>query len=746
MPTPRENPRPDRALTAALLTLVPLFGVGLLVVGLYGAGPVYGQFVPPSAGETFFEGFEEGNSLPDRWIGDRARFAVTLRNGSRWLGPRIDSERTGSTARPDTVALARASRADPGHWEVRVAHEENLTSDRALRWYLTATRPSLRGELRGYYLQLGGNNLDRIALYRQDGPRARRALVGASETGRTAGDSGTYVLRAEREAEGRWAIYRNGTLELTAVDSTYRGSRYTGFWIGHRRGGAPALFLDDLRVAGPIDETAPRVRAARYDTTSGSLQVTFNEPIDPDRTDPSAFQIEPLVGPPAAVEANSPPTRRVRLTFEPPLRPGRYALTVPGVADLSGNPAPRTHRRAFEVAGDTTAPRVVLLEGLRGPSLLAHLSEPIDPASLPLLTLRCRPHATPTGPAHLVGRDAVAVSLNGETLPRACRLEGLRDRIGLSVRPEMTPLTRRPALGELLVTEIMYRPGPASGARSPTATSTPEYVELWNRSAEPRSLYGVTLLLDDRELVPARPPAALPGHTYWVLFADPDTGPDPAVQSRLARAFPDRTFPRERVRLTPIRRQRLGLLDEGGRLTLRGADGEGLEEIPYEPAWHHPALADPAGVALERRSAEKPSDAPGNWSSSPARGTPGGPNAVGGRPPSGEPPSTAASLELAPNPFSPDGDGWEDALAVRGRFASETPSVRIRIFDARGRMVRELEPGRITGAEHVWHWDGRSDEGTLLPTGIYVIALEELEAGGGTARMHREAAVLARPR
>lgn len=67
----------------------------------------------------------------------------------------------------------------------------------------------------------------------------------------------------------------------------------------------------------------------------------------------------------------------------------------------------------------------------------------------------------------------------------------------------------------------------------------------------------------------------------------------------------------------------------------------------------------------------------------------------------------------APNPFRRQTD---IRLAVRQPAAAE-----IVVFDAGGRAMRHLRSGWLSTGVHVLSWDGRRDQGSLCPAGVYFI-------------------------
>ncbi len=86
-----------------------------------------------------------------------------------------------------------------------------------------------------------------------------------------------------------------------------------------------------------------------------------------------------------------------------------------------------------------------------------------------------------------------------------------------------------------------------------------------------------------------------------------------------------------------------------------------------------------------------------------------------------------------PNPFTPNGDGVNDVVTL----FFDNPlgaSPMVRIYDIRGRMVRELLDVGLTPA----FWDGRDDAGQPMPSGIYLYQVKVGDkVDGGTVTLAR---------
>ena len=83
-------------------------------------------------------------------------------------------------------------------------------------------------------------------------------------------------------------------------------------------------------------------------------------------------------------------------------------------------------------------------------------------------------------------------------------------------------------------------------------------------------------------------------------------------------------------------------------------------------------------------------------------------------------------VETAPNPFTPNGDGINDQVALTYKLREVTTGreVLLQIFNLAGRPVATLTGGPTTSGAYQQSWDGRNDAGDLVPPGTYVYRLK----------------------
>ncbi len=249
----------------------------------------------------------------------------------------------------------------------------------------------------------------------------------------------------------------------------------------------------------------------------------------------------------------------------------------------------------------------------------------------------------------------------------------------------------------LLISELLYQP----------MSGEAEYVELYNNSNNPIELadYHIVRWVGDSlgKHYPL-PSYTVAPHDYVVLTKDAAS-----VTANFNVKYPSRllecnlpTYP-----------------NDGGSVILMTTDGSLVDRFDYAPSMHSRLLRDKAGVSLERRSFERPTNETSNWfsaASTAGYGTPGYANSQ-----STEYLVEASSFELSSTLLSPDGDGYQDEIEINYQLEDGNLSARIDIYNGRGLPVRQLFNNGLLGTHGTFSWDGRDEKGKVLPQGQYLI-------------------------
>ena len=163
-----------------------------------------------------------------------------------------------------------------------------------------------------------------------------------------------------------------------------------------------------------------------------------------------------------------------------------------------------------------------------------------------------------------------------------------------------------------------------------------------------------------------------------------------------------------------------------------------VEQLPYEQSWlegesrRNPSL-ERINPALDSRLAR-------NWGpcTAAANATPGESNSV-----FTEIKNSTLKLKVSPNPFSPDGDGFEDRTIISIESPASSARARVEIYDVLGRKVRTLLDNRYIGSQFNVAWDGRFANGRKVRMGIYIIYAQILNDRDGLIKEFKETVVVA---
>jgi hypothetical protein len=266
--------------------------------------------------------------------------------------------------------------------------------------------------------------------------------------------------------------------------------------------------------------------------------------------------------------------------------------------------------------------------------------------------------------------------------------------------------------GCVIINEIMY--SPFSGQN--------EWIELYNPGEQSIDLteWAITNADKKKKFIKFPDPMLLSPKSYVIITEDSSFFNDwPEVSAPVlvtASSFPS-------------------LNNEADQVWLYDLIGLPMDSVFYSALW-----GGTAGISLERIRPERNSLEPANWSSCvKARGgTPGEQNSlfVTNLPPT-------AKLMIEPNPFSPDHDNFEDDAVITYQLPLETAHVNLKIYDARGRLIRTLLNAIDSGSNCSVTWDGMDDQRQRARMGIYIVFLEALNEQRGILTQVTQTIVLA---
>lgn len=272
--------------------------------------------------------------------------------------------------------------------------------------------------------------------------------------------------------------------------------------------------------------------------------------------------------------------------------------------------------------------------------------------------------------------------------------------------------------GSIVVNEIMYDPD----------VDFSEYIEFYNLNSDSINIGGWKVEDENGNFYKLMETSFLiPPKEYFILIADSST----------ITRFSLQDFNYKNT----LNISSLGLINTGELILLKDAREKTIDSVFYNDSWNNKNLYSSKGKSLEKINPGLSGNDPLNWSTSvnSLGGTPGKRNSI-----FAENLNQTSNINVNPNPFSPDNDGFEDFTIINYNLTQPVAQVRIKIFDNKGRLVRTLLNNQPSGSGGSIVFDGLDDNGKALRMGIYIIFLEALNENSGVTEVVKAVVVVAR--
>ena len=85
---------------------------------------------------------------------------------------------------------------------------------------------------------------------------------------------------------------------------------------------------------------------------------------------------------------------------------------------------------------------------------------------------------------------------------------------------------------------------------------------------------------------------------------------------------------------------------------------------------------------------------------------------------------STATISVSPAIFSPDNDGRDDLATISYQTEASGFVANVFIFDAAGKLVRQLVKNDLLALKGKWTWDGLGENNHKLPVGSYIVFTE----------------------
>lgn len=376
---------------------------------------------------------------------------------------------------------------------------------------------------------------------------------------------------------------------------------------------------------------------------------------------------------------------------------------------------PAAQNSVFDNSPDVTSPQLLDVLVIDADTIELVLSESADSTSLANASYSIAPTVTvqsvlPLGPTF----DRVRLVMGSSLQPgvvHTLTVQAISDCSGntIPVTSETFALPQFPEPGDLIINEVLF--DPASGGS--------DFVEIYNNSDKILSMAGWMMAnfdddtVDNFKVITEEPKLLFP-QEYLVVTEDISY----VRTTWLASAPVDRFIEMDLPTYS----------NDSSTVYLIQPDSVISDRFSYDEDIHYALLNDVEEVSLERIDFDRLSNDRTNWHSAAENvefATPGYENsqflAAG---------TSNGAVSVENEVFSPDNDGFQDVVNINYTFDAPGYVANVTIYDAKGRLVRQLTQNELLGLSGTISWDGINDAREKARVGIYVIFFEVFDLNG----------------
>ncbi|MES2622470.1 MAG: lamin tail domain-containing protein [Bacteroidota bacterium] len=175
---------------------------------------------------------------------------------------------------------------------------------------------------------------------------------------------------------------------------------------------------------------------------------------------------------------------------------------------------------------------------------------------------------------------------------------------------------------------------------------------------------------------------------------------------------------------------------DDGICVLQTSNSVTIDSLSFSSKWHFALLDADDGVSLERIDYNKPTQDKINWHS--AASTVGFATPTYQNSQYSETGISDDEINIDPAVFTPDNDGEKDFTYINYKFSEPGYMMNAKVYDARGREIRELIKSELLSSEGRFQWDGIDDDNQKARIGIYIIYVEIFNLQGRIKRFKKQ--------
>ena len=395
-------------------------------------------------------------------------------------------------------------------------------------------------------------------------------------------------------------------------------------------------------------------------------------------------------------------------------------------ANLTAYGTPGTTNSVYDGTPDAITPSLINADVISAIMVDLCFDETLDTSNISISQFSCSGGISITNLMVNPSANCISLTLSPAIdtgIVYTLTLNGMGDCSGNLVSNSVTQiiLPHTGAVGDLIINEVLFNP----------FTGGDDFVEIYNNSEKHIDLYNWKLANWDDGITDNFKAIAVhklmrPGD-YIVLTKDSSD-----IQSNYLNAIFGNF-----VQLTSLPTYS----NDSGTvfLILPDLDSTVCDYFRYDEDLQFALINNPDGISLERIDFDRPTNESTNWHSAAESAGWATPGLENSQYYPGQITSDAVSVE--PEIFSPDNDGFEDILNINYTMANPGFVGNVTIFDANGRIIRNLVQNELLAAAGTVSWDGLNNKREKVRIGMYIVYFEVFDLEGNVSSVKKACVV-----
>ena len=375
---------------------------------------------------------------------------------------------------------------------------------------------------------------------------------------------------------------------------------------------------------------------------------------------------------------------------------------------------PGTENTAFGTNLDIVLPMLTEANAINDSAVLITFNETIDNDGM-MAAIYAIDNGISIASVQVVDGKNVQLNLSTKLtfqIKYTVTVTGAFDCVGNTIGSDNTAIFALPEQGlpgDLIINEVLFNP----------LTGSDDFVEVYNNSNKFIDLQNWSLAnlendsVDNYKAITDHPKLILPGE--FVLLTKNTQGVENDYLNAATTTF-------LKMEILPTYSN-----DEGDVYLINNLNII-VDEFHYSDDLHFALLNSEDGVSLERIDYDRPASDATNWHSAAEDvgfATPGYENSQYLKAD-----NDGGGITVSPETFSPDNDGIDDVVNISYQFSSEGAVANLIIYDAKGRLIRNLIQNELLGTSGTFSWDGINEGNEKARIGIYIIFAEIFDVDG----------------